>query len=151
MRISQGDIKFRIEWTTLGEYLEYLEKKGVSTNVASFVGATTVRAHVIGYEDRPPTSKELKQMRKLVGQAMQEGALGVSSLLIYAPGCYARTDELIALAEVASQYGGMYISHIRSEGNSLLEALDELITTARKANVTAELYHMKVAGKSNCV
>ena len=149
MRQSQGDIKFRIEWTTLGEYLEYLVKKGVSTNVASFVGATTVRVYAIGYQDRPPTSQELKQMRKLVGEAMQEGAVGVSSALIYTPGFYARTDELIALAEVAGEYGGIYISHIRSEGNRLLEALDELITIARKANVAVELYHMKVAGKSN--
>jgi len=149
MRYFQGDIKFSVEWTTLGEYLEYLVKKGVSTNVASFVGATTVRAYVVGYQDRSPTSEELKQMRKLVGQAMQEGALGVSSALIYTPGLYARTDELIALAEVAGEYGGMYISHIRSEGNRLLEALDELITIARKANVAVELYHMKVAGKSN--
>ncbi|MFQ6035325.1 MAG: amidohydrolase family protein [Sedimentisphaerales bacterium] len=146
---SQGDIKFSIEWTTLGEYLEYLVRKGVSTNVASFVGATTVRVYAVGYEDGRPTSRQLKQMRKLVGQAMQEGALGVSSALIYAPGFYARTDELIALAEVASEYGGMYISHIRSEGNHLLEALDEFITIARKANVAAELYHMKAAGKSN--
>jgi N-acyl-D-amino-acid deacylase len=146
---SQGDIKFSIEWTTLGEYLEYLVRKGVSTNIASFVGATTVRVYVIGYEDRHPTSKELQEMRKLVVKAMQEGAVGVSSALIYAPGCYARTDELTALAKVASQYGGMYISHIRSEGNNLLEALDELITTARRANVAAELYHMKAAGKPN--
>ncbi len=149
MRRLQGDIKFSIEWTTLGEYLEYLVRKGVSTNIASFVGATTVRIYIIGDEDRSPTSQELKEMRKLVAEAMQEGAVGVSSALIYAPGCYARTDELIALAEVASEYSGMYISHIRSEGNSLLEALDELITIARKANVTAELYHMKAAGKSN--
>ncbi|MBA7628658.1 N-acyl-D-glutamate deacylase [subsurface metagenome] len=149
MRYFQGDIKFRIKWTTLGEYLEYLVKKGVSTNVASFVGATTVRAYAVGYQDRPPTSEELKQMRKLVGQAMQEGAVGVSSALIYTPGCYAHTDELTALAEVAGEYGGMYISHIRSEGNRLLQELDELITIARKANVAAELYHMKVAGKSN--
>jgi N-acyl-D-amino-acid deacylase len=149
MRQSQGDIRFNVEWTTLGEYLEYLVKKGVSTNVASFVGAATVRVYTIGYEDRSPTSQELEKMRKLVGQAMQEGALGVSSALIYAPGCYADNDELTALAEVASKYGGMYISHIRSEGNRLLEELDEFITIARKANVAAELYHMKVAGKSN--
>ena len=146
---SQGDIKFAVEWTTLGEYLEYLERKGVSTNVASFVGASTVRVHALGYQDRAPTYIELQQMRRLVGQAMQEGALGVSSALIYAPGVYADTDELVALAEIAGQNGGMYISHIRSEGNNLLEALDELITTARKANVAAELYHMKVAGKAN--
>jgi N-acyl-D-amino-acid deacylase len=149
MRQSQGDIKFRVEWTTLGEYLEYLVRKGVSTNVASFVGAASVRVYVIGYQDRPPAPEELKQMRKLVGQAMKEGALGVSSALIYAPGCYADNNELTALAEVASKYGGMYISHIRSEGNRLLEELDEFITIARKANITAELYHMKVAGKSN--
>jgi len=146
---SQGHIKFGIEWTTLGEYLEYLERKGVSTNVASFVGASTVRVHTLGYVDRSPTYIELQQMRQLVGQAMREGALGVGSALIYAPGAYAETDELAALAEVAGQYGGMYISHIRSEGNNLLEAVDELITIARKANVAAELYHMKVAGKAN--
>ncbi len=146
---SQGDIKFGIEWTTLGEYLEYLERKGVSTNVASFVGASTVRVHALGYEDRAPSSKELQQMRQLVHQAMREGALGVGSALIYAPGVYADTDELVALAEVAGRYGGIYISHLRSEGNNLLEALDELVTIARKANVAAELYHMKAAGKAN--
>ena len=146
---SQGDIKFDIKWTTLGEYLEYLERKGVSTNVTSFVGAATVRVHTIGYQDRAPNSKELRQMRQLIRQAMEEGAVGVSSALIYAPGVYAETDELIALAKVAGRYGGMYISHLRSEGNNLLEALDELIRTARKANVAAEVYHMKVAGKAN--
>ena len=146
---SQGDIKFGIKWTTLGEYLEYLERKGVSTNVASFVGAATVRVHALGYEDRAPSSKELQQMRQLVSQAMREGALGVGSALIYAPGVYAETDELVALAKVAGRYGGIYISHLRSEGNQLLEALDELITIARKANVAAELYHMKAAGKAN--
>jgi len=146
---SQGDIKFSIEWTTLGEYLEYLERKGVSTNVASFIGASTVRVHALGYQDRAPNSRELEQMCGLVAQAMENGAVGVSSSLIYAPGVYAETDELVALAEVAGRYGGMYISHLRSEGNNLLEALDELITTARKANVAAELYHMKAAGKAN--
>ena len=146
---SQVNIKFEIKWTTLGEYLEYLERKGVSTNVTSFVGAETVRIHTIGYQDRAPTSKELQQMQQLVAQAMREGAVGVSSALIYAPGVYAETDELIALAEVAGRYDGMYISHLRSEGNNLLEALDELITTARKANVAAEVYHMKAAGKAN--
>jgi len=146
---SQGDIKFAVEWTTLGEYLEYLERKGISTNVASFVGASTVRVYALGYQDRAPTYIELQQMQLLVGQAMQEGALGVGSSLIYTPGVYAETDELVALAEMAGRYGGMYISHLRSEGNNLLEAVDELITTARKANVAAELYHMKVAGKAN--
>ena len=149
MRQSQGDIKFNIEWTTLGEYLEHLVKRGVSPNVASFVGAATVRVHTIGYGDRRPTPAELDKMRKLVDQAMQEGAVGMSSALIYAPGVYADTDELIALAEVVGRYGGVYITHIRSEGNSLLEALDEMITIARKANVAAELYHMKVAGQPN--
>jgi len=149
MAQSQGDIKFSVEWTTLGEYLDYLVRKGVSTNVASFVGAATVRVYALGYEDRKPTSQELDLMRKLVAQAMQEGAMGVSSALIYAPGVYAETDELIALAKVAGQYGGLYISHIRSEGNDLLGALDELIATARKANVAAEIYHMKVAGQAN--
>jgi N-acyl-D-amino-acid deacylase len=149
MILSQGDIKFPVEWTTLGEYLDYLVKRGVSTNVASFVGATTLRAYAVGYDDRPPTARELQQMRLLARAAMQEGALGVSSALIYAPASYARADELTALAEVAGQFGGLYISHIRSEGDRLLEALDELIATARKANVAAELYHMKAAGKSN--
>ncbi|MHC4110243.1 MAG: N-acyl-D-amino-acid deacylase family protein, partial [Planctomycetota bacterium] len=136
-------------WNTLREYLEYLVKKGVSTNVASFVGATNARVHAVGYQDRPATRKELERMRKFVARAMREGALGVSSALIYAPGFYATTNELIALAEEAGKYDCMYISHIRSEGNGMLKALDEFITTARKANVTAEVYHMKVAGKSN--
>ena len=149
MRDAQGDIKFDIEWTTLGEYLEHLQRRGVSTNIASFVGAATVRVHALGYENRVPTSSELEQMRELVAQAMAEGAVGVSSALIYAPGVYAKTDELIALAEVAGQHGGMYISHLRSEGNNVLKALDELIATARKANVAAEFYHMKAAGKPN--
>ncbi|MHC4629256.1 MAG: D-aminoacylase, partial [Planctomycetota bacterium] len=138
MRTAQGDIKFDIEWTTLGEYLEYLERRGVSTNIASFVGAATARIHVLGYDDRAASAGELKQMRELVAQAMQEGAVGVSSALIYAPGVYAQTDELVALAEVAGRYGGMYISHLRSEGNNVLNALDELIETARRANVAAE-------------
>ena len=146
---SQGDIKFSIRWTTLGEYLEYLERKGISTNVTSFVGASTVRIYAIGYQDRAPSYIELRQMRKLVANAMEEGAVGVSSALIYAPGVYAETDELIALAEAAGKYGGMYISHLRSEGNNLLEALDELITVSEKANVAAEVYHMKAAGQAN--
>jgi N-acyl-D-amino-acid deacylase len=146
---SQGDIKFAIKWTTLGEYLEYLERKGVSPNVASFVGAATVRIYALGYQDRAPTFRELQKMRQLVAQAMREGALGVSSALIYAPGVYAKTDELEALAEVAGKYGGMYISHLRSEGNDLLEAVDELITIAKKANVATEIYHLKAAGKAN--
>jgi N-acyl-D-amino-acid deacylase len=146
---QQGDIKFDIEWTTLGEYLEHLVKRGISPNVASFVGATTVRISVLGYEDRPPTPDELNQMRALVRQAMEEGALGVGSSLIYAPAFYAKTDELIELCKAAAPYGGMYISHMRSEGNRLLEAVDELITIARGANIPAEIYHLKAAGQSN--
>jgi N-acyl-D-amino-acid deacylase len=145
----QSDIKYDVTWTTLGEYLEHLVARGVSPNVASFVGATTVRIHVLGYEDRAPTPDELEQMRGLVRQAMEEGAMGVGSSLIYAPAYYADTDELIALAEVAGEYGGMYISHIRGEGRRLLEAVDELITIARRANVPAEIYHLKASGRAN--
>src|SRR5439155_15813232 len=145
----QGDINYPVKWTTLGQYLEYLVKRGVSCNVASFVGATTVRIHEIGYIDRPPTPEELERMKRLVRQAMEEGALGVGSSLIYAPAFYAKTDELIALAKVASEQGGMYISHIRSEGNRLLEAADELIKISREAKIPAEFYHVKAAGKSN--
>jgi N-acyl-D-amino-acid deacylase len=148
-RAQQGDIKYDIAWTTLGEYLEYLETKGVATNVASFIGATTVRIHELGYEDREPTPEELERMRALVRQAMEEGALGVGSSLIYAPAFYAKTPELIALAEEAGRYGGMYISHMRSEGNGLLDAVDELIAIAREANVPAEIYHLKAAGSDN--
>ena len=149
MKEAQGNIKFDVVWTTLGEYLEYLVKRGISPNVASFVGATTVRVHEIGYADRPPTPAELDRMRKLVRQAMEEGALGVGSSLIYAPAFYAKTDELIALAKIAAGYGGMYISHMRSEGNRFLEALDELITIAREAGIAAEIYHLKAAGQPN--
>jgi N-acyl-D-amino-acid deacylase len=145
----QRDIKYDIEWTTLSEYLDYLTTRGVSCNVASFVGATTVRIHEIGYEDRPPTPDELERMKELVRQAMQEGALGVGSSLIYAPAFYAKTDELIELCKVASEYGGMYISHMRSESDQLLPALDELLTIARQANIPAEIYHLKAAGEAN--
>jgi len=149
MRQQQGDIKFDITWTTLREYLDYLVKRGVSCNVASFVGATTVRVHELGYADRAPTAAELERMKKLVSHAMAEGALGVGSSLIYAPAFYAKTDELIALCRVAAEYNGMYISHIRSEGNRLLEAADELFTIAREAKIPAEFYHLKAAGKAN--
>ena len=148
VRLS-GDIKFDIEWTTLGEYLDFLERRGISTNVASFVGATTIRIHEIGYEDRPPTAEELARMEELVRQAMQEGALGVGSSLIYAPAFYSSTEELIALNRVAAAYGGRYISHMRSEGNRLLEAIDELVTISREAPIGAEIYHLKTAGQSN--
>ncbi len=146
---QQGDIKYPIEWTTLDEYLRYLIARGVSCNVASFVGAATVRIHQVGYADRAPTPEELSRMCDLVRQAMEDGALGVASALIYAPACYAKTDELIALARVASEYGGMYISHIRNEGDRLLKALDEFITTAREANIPAEIYHLKQSGHAN--
>jgi len=145
----QGDIKYEIAWTTLDEYLQYLEDRGVSPNLASFVGATTVRIHVLGYADRPPTPEELESMKDLVRQAMEDGALGVGSSLIYAPAFYADTDELVALAAVAGEYGGMYISHIRSEGKKLLEGVDELIHIAREAGVPAEVYHLKAAGEEN--
>ena len=146
---QQGDIKYDINWTTLGEYLEFLENRGISTNVASFVGATTVRIHEIGYEDRPPTTDELENMKNLVRRGMEEGALGVGSSLIYAPAFYAKTDELIELAKAAAEYDGMYISHIRSEANRLLEAVDELITIAAEADIRAEIYHFKAAGRDN--
>ncbi len=146
---DQGDIKYDIEWTTLGEYLEYLVERGISTNIASFVGATTVRIHEIGFDDRPPSEDELERMRALVRQAMEEGALGVGSSLIYAPAFYAGTEELIELCKIASEYGGMYISHMRSEGVQLLEAVDELTTIAREANIPAEIYHLKAAGEAN--
>jgi N-acyl-D-amino-acid deacylase len=146
---QQGDLKYDVSWTTLGEYLDHLVKRGVSCNVASFVGATTVRVHELGYADRPPTPAELKRMQELVRRAMEEGALGVASSLIYAPAFYAKTDELIALAKAASEYQGLYISHIRSEGNSFLEALDEFLTIAREAKIPGEIYHLKAAGRDN--
>jgi N-acyl-D-amino-acid deacylase len=145
----QGDIKYEVNWNTLGEYLQMLEKKGVSPNVASFVGATTVRIHELGYEDRPPTPEELARMQALVRQAMEEGALGVGSSLIYAPAFYADTEELIALCKAAAEYGGMYITHMRSEGNRLLEGVDEVIRIAKEAGVPAEIYHLKAGGKNN--
>ncbi|TDQ15053.1 N-acyl-D-amino-acid deacylase [Algoriphagus boseongensis] len=146
---SQGDIKYPISWTTLNEYLEFLTQKGVSTNVASFIGATTVRIHELGYEDRAPTPEELERMKALVRQAMEEGALGVGSSLIYAPAFYASTEELIELCKVAAEYDGMYISHMRSEGVRLLESLDELIRIASEAKIRAEVYHLKMSGRDN--
>ena len=148
-REGQGDIKYEIAWTTLGEYLEYLERRGVATNVSSFVGATTLRVHEVGYEDRRPTPEELDRMRALVRQAMEEGALGVGSSLIYSPAYYAKTDELVELCKVAAAYDGAYISHIRSEGEHFLEAVDELITIARRAGIRAEIYHLKASLESN--
>ena len=146
---GQGDIKYKVEWNTLGEYLNFLERRGIACNIASYVGATTIREYVIGEDDRAPTPAELDSMRFLVQQAMEEGALGVGSSLIYPPAFFAKTDELIALAEVAGRYGGGYISHIRSEGNNLYEAVEELISIAQKAKVHGEIYHLKAAGKDN--
>ncbi len=149
MLAEQGDIRFDIPWTTLGEYLEHMVTKGVSVNVASFVGATTVRIHELGYANRAPTAEELGRMQELVRAAMREGALGVGSSLIYAPAFYANTDELIALMQAAAEYEGMYISHLRSEANQLLEAVDELIRIARESGAPAEIYHLKQAGADN--
>jgi N-acyl-D-amino-acid deacylase len=145
----QKDLTYDIEWTTLGEYLHFLERRGVSPNVASFVGATSARLHVIGYDDREPTAAELDEMKQLVRHAMEEGAVGLSSALIYPPGSFAKTGELIELAKVAAEYDGLYISHMRSEGNQLLEAIDELLTIAREAQIRAEIYHLKTMGQNN--
>lgn len=146
---EMGDIRYKMEWTTLGEYLDWLTKRGVSCNVASFVGAATVRQNVLGSRNVAPNAAELQKMKVLVKQAMEEGAMGVGSALIYAPGFYAKTDELIELCKVASEYNGMYISHLRSEGNRLLEAIDELLTIAKQAKIRAEIYHLKAAGRQN--
>ena len=148
-REQQGDIRYEVDWTTLGEYLERLEQRGVAPNVASFIGATTPRSYVLESRDVDPTSEQLGQMRGLVRGAMEEGALGVAASLIYVPGAFAETVELVALAEEAGRCGGIYVSHMRSEGDRLLEALDETIDIARRAGVPAEIYHLKAAGKQN--
>jgi len=147
--LRQGDIKYPIGWTSLDEYLRFLEAKGISVNVASFVGAETTRVHVLGEDDVDPTPDQLVQMRKLVVNAMEDGALGVGSSLIYAPGSYAETDELVALTTEAGRCGGIYISHMRSEGNRLLEAIDELIEISRRSGAPAEIYHLKQSGRQN--
>src|SRR6266508_843615 len=146
---TQGDIKYDIKWNTLAEYLHYLESRGVSCNVASFIGATTIREYVIGFEDKSPTPEQLDQMRELVRKEMEGGALGIGTSLIYPPACYAKTEELIELCKVAAKYGGKYISHMRSEGIRLLEALDELTRISREAGIPAEVYHIKAAGQQN--
>jgi N-acyl-D-amino-acid deacylase len=146
---QQADIKYDVTWHTLSEGLEALARRGVSPNIASFIGAATPRVYVLGRANRAPTSAELGRMRELVAQAMQGGALGVASALIYQPGNYAKTDELIALAEVVAKYKGIYISHIRNEGDHEMEAIDELITIARQTRIPAEIYHLKVAGSKN--
>ncbi|MGH9368766.1 MAG: N-acyl-D-amino-acid deacylase family protein, partial [Thermoanaerobaculia bacterium] len=146
---QQTDFHYDISWTTLAEYLAFLERKGISQNVASYVGATTLRAHVVGFEKRAPTPQELDRMRELVRQEMEAGALGIGSSLIYAPANYARTEELIELCKVAAKYQGKYISHMRSEAGQLLEAVDELIRISREAGLPAEIYHLKAGGEAN--
>ena len=149
MKKNQGDIKYDINWTTLGEYLQFLEDKGVSTNIASFIGATTLRINAVGYNDSKPNESELALMKNLVHQGMKEGAMGIGSSLIYAPAFYSSTEELIALCKVAAEYDGLYISHMRSEGNKLLESVDELLTIADQSGIRAEIYHLKQSGKKN--
>lgn len=149
MQESQGDIKYDIPWTSLGEYLNHLETKGISTNVASFVGNATLREYVIGIEKRLPTEEEMTQMKKLLRQGMEEGAVGLSTSLIYVPSGHAETEEIIELAKIVAEYDGMYISHIRDEEGGLLEAVDELITIAKTAKLPAEIYHFKASGNAN--
>jgi N-acyl-D-amino-acid deacylase len=146
---DQGDIKHDIPWTTLAEYLTYLEKKGISQNIASYIGATTIREYVIGLEDKKATPEQLAKMRELVRKEMEAGALGIGSSLIYAPAFYAPTEELIEMCKVAAKYKGKYISHMRSEGDRLIEAVQELIRISREAGLPAEIYHLKAAGKDN--
>ncbi|MBK5256049.1 MAG: amidohydrolase family protein, partial [Vicinamibacteria bacterium] len=146
---GMGDVKYKIEWTTLSEYLQYMEKRGISPNVASYIGAATIREHVIGLDNKKATPAQMDEMRELVRMEMKAGALGIGSSLIYAPAVYADTNELIELSKVAAQYQGTYISHLRSEGDRLLESVDELIQIARSANIPAEIYHLKAAGESN--
>jgi N-acyl-D-amino-acid deacylase len=146
---TQTHLKFDIPWTTLAEYLQHLEARGISVNVASFIGATTLREHVIGLENKPATPEQLDRMRDLVRHDMEAGALGIGSSLIYAPGFYASTEELIELCKVAAKYRGKYISHMRSEGARLTEAVDELLRISREANIPAEIYHLKAAGRAN--
>jgi len=148
---SQSDIRYEITWTTLAEYLTNLEKRGISPNVASFIGAATIREHVLGQEDVQPASEQMEQMRELVRREMAAGALGIGSALIYAPGTHAKTEELIELCKVAAKYQGKYISHIRNEGDRLIEAIEELIRISREAGLPAEIYHLKAAGQKNWV
>ena len=149
MLASQTDIKYDVPWTTLAEYLLHLERRGVSPNVASFIGAATIRTHVLGLDDVQPTPAQLDEMRALVRREMEMGALGIGSALIYAPGTYARTEELIELCKVAARYHGSYISHMRSESDRILDAVAELIRISREAGLPAEIYHFKVAGRKN--
>jgi N-acyl-D-amino-acid deacylase len=146
---GQGDVKYNVSWNTLGEYMQVLEKKGIAPNIASFVGSGAVRQYVIGEANIAPTPAQLDSMKLLVGEAMQQGALGLTNALIYPVDFFAKTDELIALAKEASKYGGTYSSHMRSEGNKLLEAVEELITISKEANIPAEIFHLKAGGKDN--
>ena len=148
---AQGDIKYNVSWNTLGEYMDTLENKGISCNIASFVGTGTVRQYVIGEDDKAPTAPQLDSMKLLVDQAMEEGALGVTNALIYPPDFFAKTNELIALAKEASKYGGSYSSHIRSEGNKFYEAVEEIITISKEANIPVEIFHLKAGGKNNWI
>src|SRR6516164_7918338 len=146
---QQGDIKYPVTWSTLGGYFDYLQQRGFAPNVASFVGAPTVREYVLDATNRAPTPAELDTMKALVAQAMKDGAMGVTTALIYTPATFAKTDELIALSKVASQYGGIYTAHMRSEADRLLEAIDETIRISREANIPVEIYHLKAAGRAN--
>ena len=146
---QQADVHYDVDWTTLGEYLEKLQRKGIAPNVASFVSAGTVRTYVLGEDNVQPSDAQLAQMRGLVHQAMEEGALGLTTALIYNPFTYAKTPELIALAKESGRCGGMYIAHMRSEGDRLLEAVDETIEIAQQSGSPAEIYHLKVAGQAN--
>ena len=145
----QSDIRYDIEWTTFGEYFQFLEDRGISTNVASFVGATTARIHEIGYDDRPATDEEMERMRQLVRTAMEEGAVGLGASLPYVPATFAPTEELIELAKVAAAYDGLYIAHIRNEGDTLLEAVDEHLRIIREAGLRGEIYHLKASHPRN--
>jgi N-acyl-D-amino-acid deacylase len=149
LREQQGDVKFDIEWTTLAGYLQYLEKRGIPQNVASFIGAATIREYVIGLEDKPPTAAQLDQMRELVRREMEAGALGITTALIYPPAFFAKTEELIELCKVAAKYKGKYTTHMRSEGNQLIEAVQETIRISREAGLPAEIYHLKASGQPN--
>ncbi len=149
MKEGQDDIKYDVSWTSLGEYLAFLEKKGISTNVSSFVGNGTLREYVMGYENRPPTEQEMDTMKRLMREAMEEGAVGLSTSLIYVPSGHAQTEEIVELAKVASAYDGMYISHIRDEEGGLLDAVRELITISEAADIPAEIYHFKASGNAN--
>jgi N-acyl-D-amino-acid deacylase len=148
-RELQGDIKYDIDWDTLDGYLRHLEQRGIAPNVASFVGAGTVRNYVVGEMNRAATPAEVEQMSALVDQAMREGALGLTTALIYTPDTFSSTEELVALSKVAAKYGGIYTAHIRSEGDRFLEAVDETLRIAREANIPVEIYHLKAAGESN--